>query len=693
MKSTVSTLPASAISCAVALLIAVQQAQACGPFFPVIPTPKFFTAKTDGNDVRSFERSENLRLWQQLTSPEIPAADIAEVLYGQEDYDPYEATDNLFYTYIRNTNDCEVEQFLFTAKSLERKRKEVESPWYYPESKYGATVEFTPIIEACKAYRGSRLKDRYALQLVRALFAARDYAGCVDSYNECLSHFPDSNLMKRMAMKYVAGCWSRLGNTDKANRFFAKAGDFDSIVHPNAVSYMAERNPDCPELMAHIQHCSTDSARFCAIKPVARRVLRSGKARYRGDWEFYLAFEAGEFHSDFATASRHMDRAMQSRFSSPDFRDHARAYRMKIDAALGRSASLLPDLLWIEGKIDMTHDDATEWSRMLRNIVYMNWIPTLWRGKDFATAILLCSYADNVFAEKQRHTYWPPDDNRYPDCESSLLSLTLNEMRNSGVWGNPIDYSCASFRLMNSLSSSQLIDVKHAIAAATPLYGHLRLHARTDAPYLDEIIATLALREERYGRAARYLANVPQSYLSTLNVFKQGCLQGNPFSVSPGHWHCFDSIASPLRAKYHFACRMLHYMKLMKHGKTANERGMARLKYAIARRNSFEDCWWLTQYWRGCNTSLFMPSLDDGGCDTLRVFPGLYDYENNVGYEATQAVFDREVKAALAMLTTRAARAAAEYLLFNLKTVVARYRDTPTGLAVIQSCDRWRQWL
>ena len=53
------------------------------------------------------------------------------------------------------------------------------------------------------------------------------------------------------------------------------------------------------------------------------------------------------------------------------------------------------------------------------------------------------------------------------------------------------------------------------------------------------------------------------------------------------------------------------------------------------------------------------------------------DYETSAGNAATQSVFHREVKAAMAMLTTRAARAEAEYLLFYLKTIIARYPDTP----------------
>ena len=123
-----------------------------------------------------------------------------------------------------------------------------------------------------------------------------------------------------------------------------------------------------------------------------------------------------------------------------------------------------------------------------------------------------------------------------------------------------------------------------------------------------------------------------------------------------------------------------------------DERGIARLKYAIGRRNSFEACWALTQYWRGCVPSLFMPLY--GEVDILfSSFPKLYDYDTTVDAEATQAVFDREVKAALAMLTTDTARAEAEYLLSHLKTIVIRYPATPTARAVKQSCDRWHHWL
>ena len=159
MKSPKFTLSIATISCMAAMLIAVPTAEACGPIFPITPKPKFFTSKTDGNDVRSFEREENLRLWQQLTSPEIPTADIAKVLYGDvvmryDELDKDILPGNRFLAYIRNTNDREIVQFLFIAKKLEYERKEVASPWYYPEKRYGTTGDFTYIIEWCKSYPG-----------------------------------------------------------------------------------------------------------------------------------------------------------------------------------------------------------------------------------------------------------------------------------------------------------------------------------------------------------------------------------------------------------------------------------------------------------------------------------------------------------------------------------------------------------
>ena len=233
---------------------------ACGPWNPIIPTPGFFyTSKySELAEKADLERQENLQLWRNLTSPEIPLSDIEQVVYKDSWHKVYnfveypkKPTSNLFYTFLRNTNDTELSQFLLDAKTLEEYRANQDSPWYYPASRdKGVLNEWLyGFIDDCKSYEGKRVKDRYGLQIVRAYFAARDYENCIKFYEDYFSQFPDDNLFKRMSMSYIAGCWERLGNDEKAFEMFAKAGNFNAIASPKSVEYMVEINPDNPQLM------------------------------------------------------------------------------------------------------------------------------------------------------------------------------------------------------------------------------------------------------------------------------------------------------------------------------------------------------------------------------------------------------------------------------------------------------------
>ena len=93
---------------------------------------------------------------------------------------------------------------------------------------------------------------------------------------------------------------------------------------------------------------------------------------------------------------------------------------------------------------------------------------------------------------------------------------------------------------------------------------------------------------------------------------------------------------------------MLELQDQMKYGKTADIRGMARFKYAIGRRNSFEECWALTQYWRGEYIGLFEPRLDYWSIDYIKGYDDiLYDYKHSVGHKKTEEIYQAEIKKAL----------------------------------------------
>lgn len=721
MKSTISIRQAvSAI-----ILLWGAAAMACGPYYPMIPMPSFFELYGTGKSLPDYEREENLRLWQALTSERIPLADIEQAVYrdsrnqffDKTSYNTTNDTGNQFYTYLNETNDREIIDLLLTAKDMEERWRRILSPWHYPRERgYNSekgysyseeTGEFGDILNTCLAYRGTRFKDRYALQGIRALFASRQYARCVEYYDSAFASISDDNLMKRMAERYVAGCWSRLGETKRANAIFARTGDVISVSASDNMAYMAKYNPDTPLLMDYIRHCATDSAFMAKTTDIAGQLLKGNSVTNRGDWYFIQAYYNGEYTRNIPLARKQIYQASGQKFSSDELKDLAHAYKMKLDAKTGNTQSLLSDLKRLERKIGPFNPDSNDWVKRLQNIVYADLVPELWRKKDYTTAIMLCSYADNIDGSWKRYTVYLFDERLYW-CTPSI-SLTINDIRKSKKFSNPIDYSSLSFQMMGSLTSKELAAVYAKMMGHTPLYDYLRKNIRTDSDYYNDLIGTLALREGDYARAEKYLSQVSDDYQQTMNVSYY--LTGDAFACYLSYAGYDDTPFDGLRpwldkhadepaqtgAKLRFARKMLAYKHIINHGRTNDDRGLARIMYTIGRRNSFEEYWAITQYWRGTGVGLFRPYLtyypDDDSDAVEYAYSFLYNYDTSDEYDRIEAEYNREIEAALAMLESDESKAKAEYILGNLKTVVARYGDTTTGRFVKTSCDRWKLWI
>lgn len=681
--------------------LAVLESSACGPFNPIIPTPEFFHKYGWGKSMADFDREENLRLWQSLTSDRIPLNDIYKVVY-RDSWDAFDRAtsvskdnSNLFYRYINNTRDDEIKDFLQTAKSIEQSWASIQSPWYYPRSRDNNSEpnNFSEQIERSKQYDGSRLRDRYALQVTRALFASRQYAECIVYVDSAFADIANDNLMKRMAQRYVAGCWSRLDEVSRADSLFALAGDIWSLSVDKPAVYMIKHNPNAPQLVEYIRTHAKDSVLASDIYPLARRLVASNKAKCPGDWNFILAYIDNEYNGRTDAAHSEIHRAVNQKFSSDELRDLARAYKMKIDARIGDKSNLLSDLKWIENLMDPLNAESKEWIRRCQNVVYEDWVPALWRKKDYSTAILLCSYADNFSPKSQRYTACSPSRYGRPD-----VSLTRQQMRYSEDVFNLTDYGCLSFQLMGSLNSSQLASTYARIMSNTPLYSFLRRKANTDRDYYTELIGTLALREENYARAEKYLSQVSSHYLKTMNIYKSGELIGDPFKAYSSRDR---KICNP-DAKLKFAKKMKEYQHTMRNGRSSDDRGLARLMYAIGRYNSLNSNWALTEYWRG-DPYMFKPDLqyweDDfarenyGFLHGYKVYEPSYDDDEEEYVDPTEKIYEAEKKAALAMLRTDEAKAKAQYILFNLKTIIKHYGNTTTAQHIRTSCDHWKSWL
>lgn len=684
MKST-RYIPKTLVSAiAITLAGAWTAATACGPFYDLIPTPRYFTSDEAEEYEPDLQRQENLLLWQSETSPSIPLADIEEVVYGDNVWkfvthipdDPslssIEPNNNKFLTWIDNTHRYDIIDLLSTAKELEEYRREVNSPWYYPasEKEIYRPEDLANIIENCENNRNSRMKERYALQGVRAFFASGQYDKCISYYEENFAEVPDSNLLKRMSKRYAAGCWSRLGDTAKANEYFAEIGDLSSIRGEEPVAYVARRNPDAPQLMRHILSNAGDTTLLIGLRPIANDIIRGRKAQNTGDWEFLLAYTSGHFSGNTAEARRHIERAMRGRFSSGSLRDHARAYRMAIDGDRGDRSRLIDDLRWIEEKIDPANPEAYEWSRLLQNIAYVHWLPTLLKTRDYATAVLLTGYAEHMKDSKCR-TDGP-------------------------------NYGGLTFQIMNSFPSARLAAVKNSINDGSRLHKFLCRYAWTGDDYLNELIGTIALREENYERAAGYLSKVSPDYIKSLNTYCY--LSRDPFFNYPdrdvynGYWEWTTS-TDPMRLilpesnnpKLNFAYKMARLGRLARTANDPDTRSLAALEYAVGVRNSFGECWALTQYWQGWPSTRLEPSLDYGE-ETFRPLGFLYSFGKD-SYKRMQERYKRDVETALASLTSDEARARAHLLLNNPKTIILKYPLTTAAGFIRRSCDHWRDWL
>ncbi|MDE6535351.1 MAG: hypothetical protein K2K82_05000 [Muribaculaceae bacterium] len=496
-------------------------ANACGPFNPIIPTPPYFV--TEGNEPTDYNRIENLKLWQSQISDQIPLAEIEQVVYA-DSHDRFnemtnpndrKSTLNRMYIYLNDSNNTEAIEFLSLAKGIEEARRDDErrSPWYYPSKRNDerTTDGLDYFIRQAMNYDGENFKERYAMQVCRALFATNQFARCVEYYDSIFSGIDDASLMKRMAGNYAGGSLIHLGDTVKANTLFALAGDYNSLFVENPMEYMLDQNPNAPQIMDYMRsYVAADSARMAQHLPLAVKALANRDVTYKGDWAFYLAYFYNHFAQAPQTAENFINKALKLQFSSDELKNQAMAYKMKFEGASLTQQSILTNLRWLDQRVDSLSPDAKDWNRRGRNIIYSDWIPQLWKRGDYATAILLADYADS----------------------KNLTDYGRDENVNPG----DMDRGSLTFQLMGSLRSDQLIAVRQKIMSSTPLYDFLRREDMQNPNMFNDLIGTLALREGNYARAVDYLLQVGIDYQHSMRLYRAGYLGLDPFVYYPERW-------------------------------------------------------------------------------------------------------------------------------------------------------------
>lgn len=658
---------------------------ACGPYDNMVSNPfKFHFYQEDERPVLvETQENENIGLWGKLTSPEIPAEAIYEGVYKYSLKDLKHAfadsiPSNEFIKWINDHHADNLRNFLLLAKELEEMRHHRVSPWYFPSDKSGfdkarsEKERFDSIVTVCSKYTGGRLADRYGLQAVRALMSMGQFQDCIDYYNRNMSRFSDSNLFKRMAKGYIAGAKSRLGYTEEANRMFAEVGDFNSITGEKPLEVLARYNPESEVVKYRLNGFigyGNDSTNVKYLS-MADAALSSPRVVNRGDWLYLKAYIEAIYRKNNSKALGYVSQALNSSFSRSEMRDDARLFDICLRAGQGDLSGWQTNSQWIINEYGNTDG------------LFFYLVPALLKKGMKTEALLLANY---------------------------------------NTAGHPAPWANTGFQALLTMKASDVVAYKRALTnPKLSFVKKIKQGINCDEDYLNDIIGTLYLREGNYAQAEKYLAKVSEEYQKSMNIYRY--LSYDPWtycytpedkwSYPPYNWGDYydgyyddfihgirpdtqssklKKTADPINAKYNFARQMMELKMTMSSGKSSDDRGLARLKYAIGRYNSLNTCWALTQYWLGtsnqCDYQPFYWTCDG---DTRRLD---YLLDSPRQLKGCDEWFEQQVMKAMGELKSDEALAEANLILRNYRTIARHYPATAAGKYLASHCDSWSDWL
>ena len=384
----------------------------------------------------------NCMEWQQMTSANIPLEDIYHVVYTmtleefERVYDSRKANGNKFVEWITQ-NDTSILDFMLLAKTNEYIRLKRNSRWYYPSMKIGARMTIEEIAEKALSVNETKLRDRYLLQAVRALFSLGRYEECINLWDTEVVHLPKDNLMRQLIHPYIAGAEFRVNHSEKAITYFAELGDVDSMLFcagragedlstidalvlvceyaPNSryiegilQSFVRELEP-LGEYYWEDNYLGTLENR--KLYNLCLKMAKSGRSDNPGMWYYTAAFLA-DLKGDVSNASYLIGLAENSKRT--DFIDESiKVFRMYIDAKRlpynsSYDSKLFSQLKWLDSKIVNCITDEVRketargyklfncesfyyWNDMMRRIVLSEVCPRMVRSGRTERALQLAN--------------------------------------------------------------------------------------------------------------------------------------------------------------------------------------------------------------------------------------------------------------------------------------------------------------
>lgn len=666
---------------------------------------------------------ENCREWQRLTSEEIPLKEIYQVVYTmpleefERIYDNREPKyENRFVEWITK-RDTALLDLLLLAKTNEYIRFRRNSRWYYPSMKIGARMTLEEIAQRALSVEDRRVRDRYLLQAIRALFSLSRYQECVTLWEEEVSLLPAGNLMRRLIQPYIAGTKVRIKRSERAIAYFAERGDVESMLFSagrtgeelstiDALDLVCQYAPNsdyvAKTLQLYVRELEPVGAFFYAIEEnyeddtevekLYSLCLRMGRNRASNNpamWYYTAAF-LDDLRGQPNRALSLLNLAEQSK-STPFITESMRVLRIYLEAKTRPcNASyerwLSAQLQWLDGQIERNIDDkvrketaATDkllscqsyyyWNDMMRRILLAEVCPRMIKAGNHIRALQLANMADNRLlglVNRMELSSWELKESGEA-CSSSGL-YTMHQYRYSKN-NNDIDYSNFFFEMIDSLGVDVAIRYVERVQKPQSEFDRfLNDRGYVGSDYLNDILGTQCLRNMRYKEAVTYLGRVSRAYENHLNL----SMRFEPFSPD------LEEMEPKGDFRYDFACEMFALEQLIDLTTEANRRAELLLKFATGIGNSFGPCWPLTQYYRGTHFTYMACNKRDWERDRYSVAARKRAVQ--LAQQACDIATDSEVAANI------------HYALCNYKSVAERYPNTEKGRLVRGACDKLRDY-
>ena len=657
----------------------------------------------------------NCKEWQLMTSTDISLEDIYQVVYKmtleefERVYDSKESNGNKFVEWITR-EDTSILDFMLLAKTNEYIRLKRNSRWYYPSMKIGARMTIEEIAEKALTVNEPKLRDRYLLQAIRALFSLGRYEECVDLWESEVAHLPEDNLMRQLIHPYIAGAEFRVNRSEKAITYFAELGDVGSMLFCagragenlstiDALALVCEYAPNSSYIEGTLQSFVREleplgeyyweeeyeeSFEARKLYDLCLKMAKSGRSDNTGMWYYTAAFLA-DLKGDVSNASYLISLAEQSK--KTEFIDESiKVFRMYIDAKTqpynsSYESKLFSQLKWLDSKIvncitDEVRKEAARgyklfncesfyyWNDMMRRILLAEVCPRMIKAGKSTRALQLANMADNrLFGiVNKRELYdWIECKDGYEYKVSEVYSMS--GYRYSEEF-NSHDYSNSFFEMIDSLGVNTAIRyVQNVRKPISELDRYLNSRGYTGSDYLNDIVGTQCLRNMRYKEAVEYLGAVSGAYKKHLNVY----MDCDPFSIEK------EPIELKSDFRYDFACRMYSLEQSIDLTTEPNRKAQLLIEYATGLRNSFDLCWGLTQYYRGT-------SYWGQVCEKR-------DWEKDEYTQTARGRAEELIKLACDIVTDDEVAAEINYALCNYRTVAEKYPNTKKGKLVIGQCD------